>query len=531
MNYLYQFGNFIPGVNAPLDYSRFSMNPIVESSLNDAIGIRPASVPLGLKAVVGGTKDGGVTALPPTLADTGAASTFDWNRVTGVQSGYSQNVHYFDLSDCRNIAPTTLTSYADWPNLNLVFKFEANFLDGVIPALEEIDTDEIAELHSLGIATLNAIIQDLPDEAFATPATADTDKDAISDALADADALVVPGEPLDAATTELHTTVRALIVDRIENTDTIPYEDSIIALLDELIDSFSAEVVIDTKPAAADLAVAVEFATPTTINLVGSDPDGTPVTYTIVSGPVASPPALPTSAGTLGTPSSEGEVLFTPAADFEGKATFTYKVSSEGDDSNTATVFITVLSPDPTPVSTVWHLDADSSGAKVLNPIAPTNTIPKKADSGKIAFKSGNPYKTFGTWKVAAPVGYLTDLDDFNGVFSLKSLKDVKARFDIKAEVFRTSDGELVASGTLLCQNTVQIMFPLIKELQIPLTFEVPGTTHFDDGDELLIKISTRMGTKLNGSSCGGNSSAEGLLLWFDAKKVDSFFGTSILLD
>jgi len=535
MNYLYQLGNFIPGLDFPLDYSRFSMNPIDESNLNDAIGIRPASVPPGLKAIVGGKI--GTAIQVPALASTGSSSTFDWNRDAIVQSGYSQNVHYVDISDCRDPSIQTLRSYADWPNLNLVFQFEANFLDGVYPVLDEINTDEIADLQSLGIVALDVTIRDLEitEEAFVPQFDVTESIDIIRAALVPVDELIVSGD-LTGAADLLDSLdipnggVRGLIEERLQNITGIFYKDDVLALLQDVIDllrdlaSQPVDTVQHSTPSAANLAGTVPFGTPTTITLVGDDPDGTiPVTYVIVTPP-------PAAAGTLGPiDQPTGHVTFTPAPFFSGDTTFTYKVTSDGDNSNTATVFITVLAPPPTPVSTVWHLDADSSGAKFLNPIAPTSTIPKKADSGSLSRSGGNPYKEIGTWKVAAPVGTPTQYSDFSGVFSLKSLKDLNARYDIKVEVFRNDGSQLLASGNLLCQNSIQVMYPLIKQLKI--TFNTITETHFDAENELLLKVSSRMGTKPDGSSCGGNNKAEGLLLWFDAKKLDSLFGTSILID
>jgi len=529
MNYLYQLGNFVPGLDFPLDYSRTSMNPINENNLNDAIGIRPNSQPSGLNAVVGGIV--GENPLAPTLAPTGSSSTFNWNRVAGQQSGYSQNVHYVDISDCRDSSIQTLTSYADWPNLNLIFTFEANFLDGIYPALDEINTEEIANLQSLGIAALDVTIRDLPDEAFDPNAgTPEESREIIRASLVIADDLIEQDGDLNGAADHLETVVRPLIVERIENVSIdLPYEDDVLTLLDDVIDllrdlaSQPADTEQHSAPSAANLAGTVPFETPTTITLVGDDPDNTPVTYMIVTPP-------PATSGTLGSIDQDtGQVTFTPAPLFTGETTFTYKVTSDGEDSNIATVFITVLAPPPSPVTTTWHLDKSSSGTLFLNPLGPTSIIPKSADSGSISRSGGNPYKAFGTWKAPAPVGTPTQYLDFSGVFSLKTLKDIKAKFDIKVEVFRNNDGELLAAGELLCQNSIQVMFPVIKELKIPLVTNTD--THFDAENELLLKVSTRMGTNADGFSCGGNSSAKGLLLWYDAKKVDSLFGTSILLD
>ncbi len=96
------------------------------------------------------------------------------------------------------------------------------------------------------------------------------------------------------------------------------------------------------------------------IALTGSDPEGTSLTYTVVSNP---------SHGSLGgTPPS---LTYTPAASYIGADSFTFKVSDGVNNSNVATVSINVQVP-PDPV--IW---ADLVGVS-----ASGNTITKTAPTG-----------------------------------------------------------------------------------------------------------------------------------------------------
>ena len=68
------------------------------------------------------------------------------------------------------------------------------------------------------------------------------------------------------------------------------------------------------------------------INRPGPDPDGNPLSAVLGSGP---------SHGTL-TLDADGSFIYTPAANFNGSDSFTYKANDGSIDSNVATVTITV---------------------------------------------------------------------------------------------------------------------------------------------------------------------------------------------
>ncbi len=89
---------------------------------------------------------------------------------------------------------------------------------------------------------------------------------------------------------------------------------------------------INAAPVAYDQAVLIGQATDRNIVLTGTDADNDLLRYRIVEGP---------SFGAL-TELSAGVYVYTPAAGFYGPDTFTYKANDGRDDSNVATVSITV---------------------------------------------------------------------------------------------------------------------------------------------------------------------------------------------
>lgn len=93
-------------------------------------------------------------------------------------------------------------------------------------------------------------------------------------------------------------------------------------------------------PVANDQSVTTNQNTPVPITLFATDPDGDPITYSIVG--------LGPSHGSLNPPlnPSTGTVTYAPTASYFGPDSFTFKATdSQGADSNIATVSITVKGP------------------------------------------------------------------------------------------------------------------------------------------------------------------------------------------
>jgi len=106
------------------------------------------------------------------------------------------------------------------------------------------------------------------------------------------------------------------------------------------LDSAIAVVTIDVAgsndaPVATDVMVSTVKNQPVAMTLIGSDPDGDDLTYQMVDIPAQ---------GDL----NGGDNLFTytPATDFTGQQTFTYRVNDGAFDSNLATVTINVIDVD-----------------------------------------------------------------------------------------------------------------------------------------------------------------------------------------
>nr|WP_240359390.1 Ig-like domain-containing protein [Pyxidicoccus trucidator] len=91
---------------------------------------------------------------------------------------------------------------------------------------------------------------------------------------------------------------------------------------------------VNDAPVAASAAVTVSYNTSTPITLAATDVDGDALTYTVTA-----PPAHGTLSGT------GAQLLYTPAADFQGEDPFTFTASDGALTSNAATVSITVRGP------------------------------------------------------------------------------------------------------------------------------------------------------------------------------------------
>ena len=115
-------------------------------------------------------------------------------------------------------------------------------------------------------------------------------------------------------------------------------------------DSNTATVTINVAPAddlptANNQTVTAVEDISIEITLAGNDSDSDPLTFSIVSQPDV-------AKGALDTISNLNKVTFTPVADFNGQATFTFKVNDGTSDSNSATVTINIAAVNDAPVAT-----------------------------------------------------------------------------------------------------------------------------------------------------------------------------------
>jgi hypothetical protein len=118
-------------------------------------------------------------------------------------------------------------------------------------------------------------------------------------------------------------------------------------------------VLLNNPPVANSQTVSLDEDTSLSINLTGSDPDGDPLTYSIVQ-----PPAHGTLSGTA--PS----VVYQPAPDFNGSDSFTFVVNDGQLTSNPATVSITVTPINDAPQAQSQTLTMDEDGTLAITLVA-----------------------------------------------------------------------------------------------------------------------------------------------------------------
>jgi hypothetical protein len=126
----------------------------------------------------------------------------------------------------------------------------------------------------------------------------------------------------------------------------------IFALLAASLAGFRYEATVRAfaPPTATSFATTVPVNAASPIALNGADVDGTALTFTTLSSPAHGALSL------LNT--STGYLIYTPTASYTGSDSFTYKVTSGGEDSSTATVSITVTAARTTVIDTL----VDGSG-------------------------------------------------------------------------------------------------------------------------------------------------------------------------
>src|SRR5207247_6903605 len=112
---------------------------------------------------------------------------------------------------------------------------------------------------------------------------------------------------------------------------------------------------VNDAPVASDQAVTTDEDTAKAITLGVTDVDSTTFTYTIGNGP--------THGSLSGTAPN---VTYTPAANYSGPDSFTFKANDGTADSNVATVTITVRAVNDAPVTTEQAAAADEARANAI---------------------------------------------------------------------------------------------------------------------------------------------------------------------
>jgi hypothetical protein len=118
----------------------------------------------------------------------------------------------------------------------------------------------------------------------------------------------------------------------------------------------------------------------------------------------------------------------------------------------------------------------------------------------------------------------LDDASDAHAWVGLRNSDDQGTKFDLKVEL-RVGDG-LVTSGVTRCIGGVTRNPASAKEVVVgwnPFSpvFVATGTT-------VSVRVYARIGTRPDGTSCGGHSGAAGVRLYYDAQNRPTLFGATI---
>ena len=215
-------------------------------------------------------------------------------------------------------------------------------------------------------ATVTITVAAVNDAPVTTDQTAATDEDTAveitltsSDVESDTITYSIVSDVSNGTTSLNGTTVTYTPTANYNGTDTFTFKAS-----DGTSDSNTSTVTItvtsvNDAPVANDVTATMnenkEFTRlmPVTITLDATDVEGEALTYSIVGTP---------SNGTLGS-ITNNQVVYTPSQDWNGEDTFTYKANDGTDDSNTATVTITVAAVNDAPVTTDQSASTDEDTA------------------------------------------------------------------------------------------------------------------------------------------------------------------------
>ena len=105
---------------------------------------------------------------------------------------------------------------------------------------------------------------------------------------------------------------------------------------DSNVATFDIDVTAPAAPTAYDDSQTAVTGAPLSVYLSADDPDGDPLTYSVVSGP---------SHGTLTGDCSDGDCTYTSGSAYTGPDSFTWKANDGTSDSNVATFALTVTAP------------------------------------------------------------------------------------------------------------------------------------------------------------------------------------------
>ncbi|MBI4200918.1 MAG: tandem-95 repeat protein, partial [Chloroflexi bacterium] len=132
--------------------------------------------------------------------------------------------------------------------------------------------------------------------------------------------------------------------------------------------SIAVTPVVNTPPTAQDQSVSTLEDTSKTVTLTANDSETCELTFSIVSGPAnGTLSAISGEACITGSPNADtAGVTYTPNANFNGSDSFTFRANDGTDDSNLATVSITVTPVNDAPVAQSQSATTPQEIAKVI---------------------------------------------------------------------------------------------------------------------------------------------------------------------
>ncbi len=232
---------------------------------------------------------------------------------------------------------------------------------------------------------------------------------------------------------------------------------------------------VNDPPVANPQSVTTAEDTNRSITLTASDPDGDPLTYSIVSGP---------SSGTLS--GTAPNVTYTPNANYNGSDSFTFRANDGTTNSNTATVSITVTPVNDPPVANPQSTSTNENTPKSITLVA------TDIDSTALTYSIVSPPSN---GSISAGTGSTRTYTPTNGYSGSDSF------------TFRANDGTTNSNTATVSITVINVNDPPVANPQSVTTAEdtnrsITLTATDPDGDPLTYSI---VSSPSNGSISGRN--------------------------